>query len=237
MKKAVFFLLCAVCVSFTIGTAALSAAPETRPIEQEECDRLRRSVGITVLDQEPNIRSLTGFDIRADGAVLLGTDDPQKTVAAYAQDGTFLFGFTFRCSGDHGVKWDDDGRVLLYLVRSDIVLTVDRAGNVLNAVELPADNAENAAYVREEWLPKKRVIDGTAYRLKKGNGILGVFLPNYAELVRIDETGEEQIVIDLRAEHRLSAVPAITVSAVFIALLLLIVFGNRAQALRPKKRQ
>ena len=237
MKKAVFFLLCAVCVSFTISAAALSAAPETRPIEQEECDRLRRSVGIPALDQEPNIRSLTGFDIRADGAVLLGTDDPQKTFAAYTQDGTFLFGFTFRCSGDHGVKWDDDGRVLLYLVRSDVVLTGARAGNVLNAVELPADHAENAAYVREEWLPKKRVIDVTAYRLKKGNGILGVFLPNYAELVRIDEAGGEQIVIDLRAEHRLSVVPAIAVSAVFIALLLLIVFGNRAQALRPKKRR
>lgn len=77
MKKAVLFLLCAVCVSFTIGAAALSAAPETRPIGQEECDRLRRSVGITALDQEPNILSLTGFDIRADGAVLLGTDDPR----------------------------------------------------------------------------------------------------------------------------------------------------------------
>ena len=237
MKKAVLFLFCAVCVSLTIGAAALSAAPETRPIEQEECDRLRRSVGITALDQKPNILSLTGFDIRADGAVLLGTDDPQKTVAAYAQDGTFLFGFTFRCSGDHGVKWDDDGRVLLYLVRSDVVLTVDRAGNVLNAVELPTDNAENAAYVREGSLPQKRMVDGTTYRMKKGNGFLGVFSSSYAELVRIDEAGREQVVIDLRAEHGLSVALAIAVSAVFVALLLLIVFGNRAQALRPGKRQ
>ena len=226
MRKIIFLLFCVLCLSFSLNAIASPIVPETKPLEKEEHDYLCQAIALTVLKEKPNIKSFNSFDIRSDGALLLGSDDPQKMVITYTQAGTFWFGFSFRCSGDFCVKWDDNGHVILYLVRSDALLTLDHTGNVLSITGSISNNVENAEYVRKEMQPQKRTINGMTYCMKKEDGVLGVFSSAYSELVRTDEAGREQSLLDLRSEHRFSVIVFFVFLIVFLALLTLIIFQN-----------
>lgn len=83
MRKIIFLLFCALCLSFSLNAIASPIVPETKPLEKEEHDYLCQAIALTVLKEKPNIKSFNSFDIRSDGALLLGSDDPQKMVIAY----------------------------------------------------------------------------------------------------------------------------------------------------------
>ena len=226
MKKNIFLVLYVLCLLFPLNVIASPTTLETKPLEKEEYDHLCQAIALTVFKEKPNIKSFSSFDIRSDGALLLGSDNPQKMVIAYTETGTFWFGFSFQCSGDFCVKWDDNGHVILYLVRSDALLTLDHTGNVLSITELISNNVENAEYVRKELQPQKRTINGMTYCMKKEDGVLGVFSSAYSELVRIDEAGREQSLIDLRSEHRFSTILFLVFLIIFLVLLMLIISQN-----------
>lgn len=136
-------------------------------------------------------RPVSCFDVSEDGQrIALGFSLPDglRYAAVLDAQGTFLYGFSFRCTGDFQLDWTTDG-LGIFWVRSGVFAVFDESGTCLAMVE-PESSSASSGYLRALDSPIRTLPDGSQLRLR--NAFEGA-ASTWAQLVRIAPDGTETV--------------------------------------------
>lgn len=134
-------------------------------------------------------RPVSCFDVSEDGQrIALGFSLPDglRYAAVLDAEGAFLYGYSFRCTGDFQLDWTADG-LGIYWVRSGVFAVFDDAGDCLAMVE-PDSNSASSRYLRALDSPIRTLADGSQLRLRNADESAA---STYAQLIRIAPDGTE----------------------------------------------
>lgn len=177
---------------------AVNTGFSTEPLSEDDINTLLKNVSISMLTDEPSKKAIKCFSVNEDGLIAIGYGSSEnKTVCIYTNDGVFKYGYSFKCSGSFGIELDKS--VLnIYLVRSDVAIAVNSAGEVEGVLKIQ-NTSENNAYWNNCVFSTKREIGDTEYFLKNDMGIFNLFASSYSQLIVTDKNGEESIIYDVNS--------------------------------------
>ena len=92
---------------FTNGmeVKAVKSGLITDHLSEEERKTFLSNVDFSLLEEEPTKKAIECFDISNSGMIAIGQKgSDNKVVCIYSQDGTFVYGYTFPCSGAYAVE-------------------------------------------------------------------------------------------------------------------------------------
>ena len=220
--KRVWFCLLSVCMLAIFVNAmrvnAMHTGFETNEMPSEEKNIFVSNVNISSINKEPVKKTITCFDVNGDQLIAIGQNtSDRKTICVYSNEGAFQYGYTFNCSGDFGVEWDEEN-LNIYFVRSRVVVSVNPQGEVLGAFEVQ-NTTENNSYVNHLIYSTKRTMNDNEYFIRNNTGLLDLFASSYSLIVVRDCTGVESIIYDVSSMQQASMM----VNIAFICVLVLIV--------------
>lgn len=193
------YLLSVIIFLFLIGGVKVSAVNTgftTRPLTEEERDRIMPNMDISLMKAEPVRGSIACFDVNDSEMIAIGQDKGnRKEVSIYSYDGIFMYGYTFDDDGTFGIEWDGND-MNIYFVRGDLIVTVDRDGNIKDIARVE-DTSENHSYERYHLSSTERNTDDARYYIRSDMGVLNIFAFSYSQLVMERPDGEEIIIYDV----------------------------------------
>ena len=199
VKRGRFFLLFVfILVIFTneIKVNAMHTGFKTNELSSEEKDMFISNINVLSIDEEPPQKSITCFDVNSNHLIAIGQNSSdRKTICVYSNDGAFQYGYTFNCSGDFGVEWDDEN-LNIYFVRSGVIVSVTPKCEVLDVFEIQ-NTIENNSYVNHFVHATKRKIDNYEYCIRNNMGLLNLFSSSYSQIIVKDGTDTESIIYDV----------------------------------------
>lgn len=136
-------------------------------------------------------RPISCFDASEDGQrIALGFTLPDglRYAAVLDAEGAFLYGCSFRCTGDFQLDWTTDG-LGIFWVRSGVFAVFDEAGDCLAMVE-PESHSASSAYLHSLDSPVRTLPDGSQLRLRNAYESAA---STYAQLVRTAPDGTETV--------------------------------------------
>lgn len=215
-----------------IETFAMQTSFSTKELSEKEANTFLSNVNLSLLYEEPDKTFIECFDVNSNHVIALGhKHDQRKSVCVYSNDGVFQYGYEFNCSGSFGLEWDDD-KINIYFTRSDVVISVNSEGEVLDLVKVK-DTDENNKHRNRLLNSVKRVVGGTEYLLKNDIGVLNIFSSSYSQLSATNSTGDT-IVYEAEASEATSRlIKWILGVVIFISVLVLTVY----QIIKPKDRK
>ena len=131
------------------------------------------------------------FDVSADGQrIALGFTlrDGLRYAAVLDAEGAFLYGFSFRCTGDFCLDWTGDG-LGIYWVRSGVFAVFDETGEC-RAMTEPESNSAASRFLGALDSPVRTLPDGSRMVLRNA---FGGAASTYAQLVNIAADGTETV--------------------------------------------
>lgn len=212
-------------VSSHMTIFAVDIGATTNNIPEDRIKRINDNIELTLLTENRVKNALECFDVNDDGMVAVGySDDHTKIINIYSFDGTFQYGYEFKCSGAFGIEWYDD-LLAIYFVRGDIVTLVDSEGEIKSIFEVPYDY-ENRIYEDKNVFVNKRTKGSFEYKMTNTIRFFNIF-GYYSQLVRVDDRGNEVILYDVSHAHNAKVITMIVlviffVSIVFVNLIKLI---------------
>lgn len=195
----------------------------TKIISDEEAESFLAKVQITKIATEPERKSIECFDVNSEQYIAIGcgaTD--RKTIGVYTNDGMFVYGYRFNCSGKFGVKWDNDD-LIIYFVRSDIALALDRSGEVKSICEIE-NSTENNSYWNDFIYATERTVDGIKYIVMNDMGIFNFFASSYTQLAVINSDGTQEIIYDTNDDNLTRFVVISVIVLLFAGISLFAIF-------------
>lgn len=219
-------------ISGGVNIFAVDMGFSTESMSEEETDRFLKNVNISLLENEPPKKAIDCFDVNENGVIAIGSSDfAHKTVCVYSNDGDFLYGYSFECTGNFGIELDKDV-INIYFVRSDVAVTVNPTGEVERVVRIQ-NTAENNSYWNDCVFATKRSIGDTEYTLKNDMKIFNVFASSYSQLITTNQNGEESIIYDVNSAEFAKMALAFTGVLVFVGLVVSVVIS---QFIKLKRR-
>lgn len=209
-------------VSFsnTIEANAMNTGFKTNHLETEEKTLFISNANILLIDAEPAKKSITCFDVNSNRLIAIGQDTlDRKTICIYSSEGVFQYGYTFSCSGDFGVEWDEEN-LNIYFVRSNMIASVTPSGEILDVFEVQ-NTAENNSYVNHFIHSTERIIDGTKYYIENNMGILNLFVPAYSQIITEDTVGARSVIYDVSSAQLSSVLTTVGIVSVFVVIAIL----------------
>ena len=183
-------------ISAGVKTSAMNTGFTISPLTEEEKNTIMPNIGISPIETEPVKGSISCFDVNDSEMIAIGqSKGEQKTVCIYSQSGIFMYGYTFDDSGAFGVEWDGND-INIYFVRSDLIVTVDRDGNILEIGRVE-DTFENNSYGNYLLHSGERNTDHARYYTRNDMGVLNLFAFSHSQLVMEGANGEEFIIYDV----------------------------------------
>lgn len=164
IKYFVFFL-CICIISghlFNVSCFAMDIGFALEDVTEDEFSSVCTNLALSVID-EPDIDvGFCCFDVNESGDYALGFDLPLKDIIlVYDSTGSYQYGFSFSDNGAFGLEWDNEN-IVIYRVRSDLAISVDSSGNILEMGIIP-DTLENNEYWNNEVNANKRNVAGVTY--------------------------------------------------------------------------
>ena len=200
------------------NVSALNTGFEIEKISEMERNDIIENIDIKPLLKEPTKSAIECFDISDDGKIALGHSDLGfKTVTVYSENGTYLYGFQFNNYGSFGIEWDQ-GNIIIYFVRSDILISVSNKGEIEEIFDVP-NTSNNDFYRRNVINSPERFIGEKQYFLNNDMGILNLFASNYSQL--ICKTLDKEIIL-YNANQVQSIKMVIILSFVLICIVLVV---------------
>ena len=219
-------------ISGGVNIFAVDMGFSTESMSEEETDRFLKNVNISLLENDPPQKAIDCFDVNENGVIAIGSSDfAHKTVCVYSNDGDFLYGYSFECTGNFGIELDKDV-INIYFVRSDVAVTVNPTGEVERVVRIQ-NTAENNSYWNDCVFATKRSIGETEYTLKNDMKIFNVFASSYSQLITTNQNGEESIIYDVNSAEFAKMALAFTGVLVFVGLVVSVVIS---QFIKLKRR-
>lgn len=188
----------------------------------EELDETARNtfisnVDLSIIKEEPQKKPIKCFDVNKKGLIAIGQKGQQsKIICIYSSDGEFLYGYTFNSSGDFGVEWDEE-TLNVYFVRSDVIISLDSNGNILD-IKKVQNTINNNAYTNDLLYSTDRSVGETTYLIKNDMGILNLFAPSYSQIIVKNSTGAENIIYNVNSMQLYSMIVTMVIIFVFVAI-------------------
>ena len=195
---------------------AMNTGFSTEFLTEEERKTFLSNVNISILKEEPQKDVIECFDVNQDGLIAIGLSNFEKKTICIYDGNYFLYGYEFRCNGDFGVEWDENN-VNIYFVRSDIIITINSMGEIVDVLRVQ-DTIENNSYRNYYIYAIKRTVGENKYMLKNNMGILNVFASSYSQLIKVDENKVQTILYDANNKYIVKLVAIIIFVVVFICI-------------------
>ena len=204
----------------------------TESMPEDEIETFLKNVNISILENEPSKKAIDCFDVNENGEIAIGSSDfENQTVCVYTNDGNFIFGYSFECTGNFGIELDKDV-INLYFVRSDVAVTINPTGEIERVCRIQ-NTAENNSYWNNCVFATKRRIGDTEYTLKNDMKIFNVFASSYSQLITTSQNGEESIIYDVNSAEFVKTALAFTGVLIFVGLVVSVVIS---QFIKLKRR-
>jgi len=204
-----------------VKVSAMNTGFSTESLSEDNVNTVLKNVKLSMLTDEPPKQSIECFDVNEDGLIAIGSSNSEtKTVCIYTSDGAFHYGYSFKTSGTFGIEFDKN-LLNIYFVRSDVILSLDSDGNVLE-IRLVQDTTDNNAYRNSLLHSTTRTVDNTTYLIRNDMGILNWVATSFSQVVTIDATGTETIVYDVNSTQLLKMIVAVVGVIVFISIVVTI---------------
>ena len=225
VKRGCFFLLSVfIFVIFTsaMKVNAMHTGFKTNELSSEEKNMFISNVNVLSIDEEPEKKTITCFDVNSNHLIAIGQNSSdRKTICVYSGEGDFQYGYTFNCSGDFGVEWDEEN-LNIFFVRSSVIVSVTPKGEVLDAFEVQ-NTIENNSYVNHFIHATKTEIDNYEYYIRNNMGLLNLFAPSYSQIIVKDSTGAESIIYDVSSMQLKKTIVTISLICVFVIVAVAVV--------------
>lgn len=218
MKRVYLFLLSIfILVLFTnvMKVNAVNTGFKTNQLPSEEKNMFISNINILPIDEEPVKKPITCFDVNRNSLIAIGQNTlDKKTICIYSNEGVFQYGYTFNCSGDFGVEWNEEN-LNIYFIRSSVIVSVTPRGEVLDVFEVQ-NTIENNSYVNHFIHSTKRTIGNAEYFIENNLGILNLLAPSYSLIIVKDSTGAESVIYDVSSMQLTNMIVTISFVCVFI---------------------
>ncbi len=139
---------------------------------------------INKITKETLKAAIKGYAVNSNGDIAVLMDN--KTINIYTQDGVYLYGYSFKWSGDYAISCED-GYFIIILYRYDLKIRVSE--NDISVFELT-----NAPSVYTETIQNH---NGYQYTMKTKYSIIYFLSLRYDLLKAKDKNGDEITIIDV----------------------------------------
>lgn len=215
-----------------VDILAVDMGFSTESMSEDEIETFLKNVNISILENEPSKKAIDCFDVNENGEIAIGSSDfENQTVCVYTNDGDFISGYSFECTGNFGIELDKDV-INLYFVRSDVAVTINPTGEIERVCRIQ-NTAENNSYWNNCVFATKRRIGDTEYTLKNDMKIFNVFASSYSQLITTSQNGEESIIYDVNSAEFVKTALAFTGVLIFVGLVVSVVIS---QFIKLKRR-
>ena len=194
----------------------------TEPLSEKETMTVLSNFKIDEIEEEPIHKPIDCFDVNEKENIVIGiSDGERKEVVVYNSLHEFIKGYEFIDSGSFGIEWNDD-EINIYLVRSDISVTINENGDIDNIVGIK-NSMENDSYWNHSVFSNIRFVGTHKYELRNNLGILNLFSSSYSQLIQVDENDSEIILYDVSHESLIYSFIIIICVVIFIAIIVFII--------------
>ncbi len=219
-----FVFLIVVSIS-TIEVKAMHTGFEIAELPIEKKELFISNINILSIDEEPVKKNIKCFDVNGDQLIAIGQNTSnRKTICVYSNKGVFQYGYTFNCTGDFGVEWDEKN-LNIYFVRSSVVVSVSPEGEVLDAFEVE-NTIDNNSYINNFFHTTKRTIGENEYLIRNNMGLLNFFATSYSQIIVKDSAGFENVIYDVSSTYLTKMIVNISLICVFVLVAITVVLGQ-----------
>ena len=205
-------------VSFNVN--AMTTGFQTETISEERTEKILNNLDFSVEETEKSFNSISCFDISDNELIAIGVDDGyDKFINIYDENETFKYGYSFTDYGSFGFEFDNDN-LIVYLVRSDLAVLLDREGKCLS-IESILNTTDNNYYWNHSVFAKVKEHNDDKYYQTNGNGFLRIFSPSYSQLIKVSPDGTKTIIFNKSTDY--SIVNLLTI-IVFILIMSIVIF-------------
>ena len=194
-----FLSLLLLIVFFTnaIEVNAMDTGFSTEEISEEKKTAFVSNINVSLLREEPEKSGILCFDVNEQGMIAVGNKDSQsKKICIYTSQGEFLYGYTFNCTQSFCVEWDEQ-HVNIYFIRSDVIISLDSDGNILD-IKAVQDTIDNNSYRNSLLYSTTRTVGNTTYLIRNDMGILNWIAFSFSQIVAVD-AGTEFVIYDVNS--------------------------------------
>lgn len=200
-----------------IAAFAIDTGFSTEELTTHDIEEFCTNVELSLLLEEPEKKAIDCFDVNEKEMIAIGSDNSERdTIYIYSKCGEFQYGYTFSSSGKFGIEWDNDN-LLIYFVRSDIVISVNSMGEIEDVLKIQ-DTLENNSYWNNSVFGSKKSVGSTEYKIQNDIGLLNAFSDSYSQLVATDDAGNVTVVYDVSKSYISSILLSIAAVIVFVCL-------------------
>ena len=198
--KYVFVILLSLVIMISGGVNALAMETgfSTEEMSQESIDNLLENIDLTFLTtDDPRKGLIDSFDVSETGMVAISHNriHGRDNIFVYNSEGEFQYGYSLDAAGMVWVEFDNDN-LIIYFVRSEIVISVDSNGEVQSVLDT-LDTEENEEHLKYLSYLREKMVGDTKYSLE---GFLF-----YTKVIATDASGEETVIYDATVEVLIDA--------------------------------
>lgn len=198
-----------------IEVNAMNTGFSTEELPEEKKITFVSNINVSPLSTEPRKKGVLCFDINEQGMIAVGQKNSQwNEICVYSSQGEFLYGFTFNCSQSFCVEWDEQ-YINVYFVRSDVIISLDLDGNILD-IKAAKNTIDNNSYQNSLLYSTTRTVGNTTYLIRNDIGIFNLFATSYSQIVTIDDTGAESIIYDVNSMQLTKVIATISLVCVLV---------------------
>jgi len=159
----------------------------TEQIPENEIIEIYNRMGVRLIDEPDSMKLFSCFDVNENGDFIIGINESaEDKILVYDKHGNYLYGFVMYGSGTFGVEWDGNN-VIVYRVRSDLAVWIDKYGNCQDMKRIPI-TTNNNRYWNYVIKAKKRTIEENQYIASSE-----FLLFDYSKLTKSDANGNETV--------------------------------------------
>ncbi len=209
------FVLLIVFFTNVIEVKAMDTGFSTEDLSEETKTTFVSNINISSLKAKPEKRGILCFDVNEQGMIAVGQKGAQgKEVCVYTSQGEFLYGYAFNCNQSFGVEWDEQ-HVNIYFVRSDVIISLDSDGNILD-IKAVQDTIDNNTYRNSLLYSTTRLVGDNTYLIRNDMGIFNWIASSYSQIITIDAMGTECIIYDVNSMQLANMIVTTGIVCVFV---------------------
>lgn len=226
-KYLLAILIFTLCIfTSTVQGKAMNTGFSTNELSKEEQESFISNINITLLTAEPAKKNILCFDVNESGLVAIGqVGSNRKVLCVYNAEGAFLYGYTFNCTGTFVAEWNSE-YLNIYFVRSDVIISLDSDGNILDIKEVQ-NTIDNNAHNNTLLYSTSRIVGDTTYLVRNDMGIFNWVATSYSQIIAMDTNGVEHIIYD---------VPSPQPGEIVVSLIVILIFVSTTIASSIKKK-
>lgn len=222
MKKIALVILLSFFFVNSTQILALNTGFSTETMSEDDTNKFLSNIKLTLLTEEPAKRSISCFGVKEDSVYAIGSKkgySNEKQISVY-RDNDFLYGFSFKCTGDFELEWDGENLNICF-VRGEVLISVNSDGEVLDLRKIQNTTDNNSHWNYLDYKP--HVINNTEYKAKNTLGLLNFFQTSFSQLVMTSADGEETVLYDVSSIHNPNAIALFIAITAFAATVIVIV--------------